>query len=129
MPRIGGVVPDSYGLSLTVRVPAASEANPIEAGDLLVLAGTGSYEARPAVAGEALRLVAKHPVRDGITPLGVYVYGYSRVDKFTYTGTAPAIGASIEAAGPDTVRAAAAGNGSYVLHVDTARGYVEVAMP
>ncbi|WP_306010481.1 hypothetical protein [Bacillus sp. MMSF_3328] len=129
MARVGGVVPDSYGLSLTVTVPTASAANPVEADDLLVFATTGPYQAAKAPAGAAIVMKAKHPVSDGLTPLGVHVYGYSRVDKFTYSGTAPAIGASIESAGDDTVRTAAAANGSFVLYVDTARSYVEVAMP
>lgn len=129
MARVGGVVPDSYGLSHTVTVPTASEANPVAADELLVFATTGPYQARKAAAGEVVTLKAKHPVTDGLTPLGVHIYGYSRVDKFTYSGVAPAIGASIESAGDGTVRTAAAANGSFVLYVDTARTYVEVAMP
>lgn len=127
--RVGGVVPDSYGLSLTVTVPTASEENPVEADDLLVFATTGPYHARKATTGEAIVLKAKHPVRDGLTPLGVHVYGYSRVDRFTYTGTAPTIGISIESAGNDTVQVAPEGNGSFVLYVDETRNYCEVAMP
>jgi len=129
MTRVGGVVPDSYGLSLTVTVPTASETNPVEAGDSLVFATTGPYHARLTSAGEPIQLKAKHPVRDGLTPLGVHVYGFSRVDRFTFSGDAPAIGASIESAGDGTVRTAAAGNGSFVVYVDTARNYVEVALP
>jgi len=129
MPRVGGVVPDSYGLSLTVTVPTASDANPVDADDLLVFTTTGAYHARKAAAGEVVVLKAKHPVRDGLTPLGCHVYGYSRVDAFTYTGTAPAIGSSVESAGDGTVRVAAAGNGSFVLYVDATRNYCEVAMP
>jgi len=127
--RVGGVVPDNYGLSLTVLVPTASEANPIEQGDQLSFATTGAYHAARAAAGGVVQMRAKHTVTDGTTPLGVHVYGFSRVDKFEYSGTAPAIGASIESAGDGTVRAAAAANGSFVLFVDTARGFVEVAMP
>jgi hypothetical protein len=129
MPRVGGVVPDSYGLSLTVTVPTASEANPVEADDILTFATTGNYQAVKAGAGAVIVLKAKHPVRDGLTPLGVHVYGFSRVDRFTYSGAAPAIGASIESAGDGTVRAAAAANGSFVLYVDASRNYLEVAMP
>jgi hypothetical protein len=127
--RVGGVVPDNYGLSLTVLVPTASAANPIDQGDLLRFATTGPYHATVAAAGTAVQLVAKHPVENATEPLGVYVYGFSRVDKFVYSGTAPAIGASIESAGDGTVRTAAAANGSYVLYVDTANSTVEVAMP
>lgn len=127
--RVGGVVPDDYGLSLTVIVPTASASNRIEQGDQLSFATSGAYHAARAAAGGAVQLRAKHPVEDGVTPLGVHVYGFSRVDKFRYSGTAPAIGASIESAGDGTVRAAAAGNGSFVLFVDATNGTVEVAMP
>lgn len=127
--RVGGVVPDNYGLSLTVVVPTASAGNPVEQGDQLSFATTGAYHAAKAAAGAAVTLRAKHRVEDATTPLGVHVYGYSRVDKFRYSGTAPAIGASIESAGDGTVRAAAAGNGSFVLYVDSANGTVEVALP
>lgn len=129
MARVGGVVPDSYGLSLTVTVPTASEANPVEANELLTFATTGPYHAVKAEDGASIVLKAKHPVKDSLTPLGVHVYGYSRVDQFTYSGEAPAIGASIESAGDGTVRTAATANGSFVLYVDATRNYVEVAMP
>ncbi|MGE7191767.1 hypothetical protein [Lysinibacillus fusiformis] len=129
MSRVGGVVPDSYGLSLTVTVPAASATNPVHTDELLVFATTGPYQAAKAPAGTGVVLKAKHPVTDALEPLGVHVYGYSRVDKFTFSGDAPAIGASVESAGDGTVRTAAAANGSFVLYVDTARSYVEVAMP
>jgi hypothetical protein len=129
MTRIGGKVPDSYGLSLTVRVPTATEAAPVNAGDILNFTTTGSYTAAPAAAGGAIQLVAKHPVSDGLTPLGVYVYGFSRVDVLEYSGTAPALGASVEADGAGGVRTAAAANGTRVLHVDTTRSLVEVALP
>jgi hypothetical protein len=127
--RVGGVVPDDYGLSLTVLVPTASETNPVEQGDILSFATTGPYHAAKTAAAGAVQLRAKHTVTDGTTPLGVHVYGFSRVDKFRYSGTAPAIGASIESAGDGTVRTAAAANGSFVLYVDTANGTVEVALP
>lgn len=129
MARVGGVVPDSYGLSLTVTVPTASASNPVEAEDTLKFVTTGPYHAAKTEPGDVIVLKAKHPVRDGLTPLGVHVYGYSRVDKFTYSGAVPTIGASIESAGDGTVRAAATPNGSFVLYVDEARSYVEVAMP
>lgn len=130
MTRVGGVTPDDYGLSLTVTVPTASADNPIRQGDTLRFAATGPYHAAPTADGEEIQLVAKHPVYDPLSPLGVHVYGFSRVDRYRYTGTAPAIGASIVAAGKNSVREAAAGTGTgYVLFVDTARGMVEVAMP
>lgn len=126
--RVGGQVPDSYGLSLTVTCPTASETNPIDTGDILTFATTGPYHAVPAAAGAAVQMIAKHPVKDPFTPLGVWVFGFSRVQKVYYTGTAPTIGGSIESDGAGAVRAAATANDSFVLYVDTARSYVEVAL-
>jgi len=129
MPRVGGHLPDDYGLSLTVLVPTASEANPVDTGDTLVFTTTGAYHAGPAAAGDAVQLIAKHPVSDPFTPLGVHAFGFSRVSKVKFTGTAPAIGASVEADGTGAVRAATAGNGTRVLYVDAAGGFCEVAFP
>lgn len=127
--RIGGHLPDDYGLSLTVVVPSASEANPVNTGDTLVFANTGAYHAAPAAAGDAVALIAKHPVSDPYTPLGVHAFGYSRVSKVSFSGTAPTVGASVEADGTGGVRTAAAANGTRVLYVDAAGGFVEVAFP
>ncbi|MGV7002485.1 hypothetical protein ACWA2C_28005 [Priestia megaterium] len=129
MPRVGGHLPDDYGLSLTVLVPSASDANPVNTGDTLVFANTGAYHAAPAAAGDAVVLIAKHPVSDPYTPLGVHAFGFSRVSKVAFTGTAPTIGASVEADGAGAVRAAATANGSRVLYVDAAGGFCEVAFP
>lgn len=127
--RVGGQVPDSYGLSLTVTCPTASETNPIETDDILTFATTGPYHAVPAAAGAAVQMIAKEPIKDPFTGIGVWVFGFSRVQKMRYTGAAPVIGGSIEADGTGKVRAATTANGSYVLFVDTARSYVEVALP
>jgi hypothetical protein len=129
MPRVNTTMPDSYGLSLTVYVSTASEANPVNSGDLLTWSTTAGYTAVPAVAGDPIQLRAKHPVDDPLQPLGVYVYGFSRVERLPYSGTAPALGASVENAGGGVVRAAAAANGTRVLYVDTAASLVDVAMP
>lgn len=135
MPRVGGPIPDSYGLSLSVKCPTASEANPIESGDLLVWDDTSAYGAIPAPAGALPDMRAKHPVSDPFTPLGVHVFGASRVEQFTYTGAAPAIGAAVASdgaggvTGVDGAGAAIAANGTRVLFVDTARSIVEVLMP
>ncbi|MCU6603772.1 hypothetical protein OCO53_25360 [Peribacillus frigoritolerans] len=129
MARVGGQVPDSYGLSLTVTVPAASDASPVEAGDILNFTATGPYHAALAADGGAVQLIAKHPVTDPLTPLGVWVLGFSRVQKMNFSGAAPAIGSSVVADGAGGVRADATANGSRVLYVDAARGYVEVALP
>ena len=129
MPRVGGQVPDSYGLSLTVTCPTASETNPVEADDILTFASTGPYHVAPADAGDPIQVIAKHPVTDPFTPLGVCVLGYSRVQKMKYTGTAPTIGSSVEADRTGGVRTAATAGNNLVLYVDTARSYVEVALP
>lgn len=129
MPRVGGHLPDDYGLSLTVLVPTASEANPVNTGDTLVFTTEGAYSAGPAAAGTAVQLIAKHPVSDPYTPLGVHAFGFSRVSKVKFSGTAPTIGASVAADGNGGVQAAAEGNGTRVLYVDAAGGFCEVAFP
>jgi hypothetical protein len=134
MARVGGQVPDSYGLSYTVNVPTASATNPVEADDLLVWSTAGPHSAAPAAAGDPVQLIAKHPVTDPLEPLGVWVIGFSRIQKMRFSGTAPAIGASVAADGAGGVTASVGGvavadNGTRVLYVDAARGYVEVALP
>lgn len=127
--RVGGPIPDSYGLSLTVKVPTASEANPVDTGTPLSWSTAQAYAAIPAAAGAVPDMVAKHPVSDPFTPLGVHVFRASRIAIFEYTGAAPALGGSIEANGTGGVRTAAAANGTRVLFVDTAKTIVEVLMP
>lgn len=127
--RIGGPIPDSYGLSLTVKVPTATAANPVETGTPLSWSATAAYAAIPTANGNVPDMVAKHPVSDGFTPLGVHVYGASRIAIFPYTGAAPALGGSIVANGTGGVITAGTGNGTRVLFVDTARKIVEVLMP
>lgn len=129
MARVGGQSPDAYGLSLTVKVPTASSANKTNTNQPLRWAA-GPYNAVNAAAGEVIQLVAKHPVEDALTPLGVWLAGGNgRVHVFTYTGAAPTVGAGIVADGTGGVQAAAGtetGNTSRVLYVDTTRNYVEV---
>lgn len=129
MTRVGGQSPDSYGLSMTVNVPTATAANKVETNQPLRW-GAGEFAAVKAADGEVIQLVAKHPVEDALTPLGVWVAGgNSRVHVFTYTGAAPALHGGIVANGTGGVRAAAGtetGNTSRVLYVDTARSQVEV---
>ncbi|MED0765994.1 hypothetical protein P4S83_01765 [Aneurinibacillus thermoaerophilus] len=127
--RPGGVSPHQYGLQVTVLVPTATEAAPINTGDNLKFVNTGAYHAAPCADGDAIQLKALHPVKDGKTPLGCQLYGFSRIDKFTYTGADLVIGDSIVAAGKGAVKKADAANGTVVLFVDTAKKIVEVAMP
>ena len=128
MPRLNTHLPDSYGLSLTVYVPTASNANPVNTGDVLVWDDTTGWGAAPAGEGAAVELVAKHPVSDPSTPLGVYVYGYSRTQEFRYTGDI-ALGDSIVFNGDGTVRAAGADvtNGTRVAYIEN--GIVSVLLP
>lgn len=128
MDNIGGIVPDSYGLSLTVFATDATPENPIMPGEVLVLANTGPYQARRAAAGEAVQLVSKDTARDEETPLGVHVAGFSRNVSVKYSGEI-AVGNSIEADGNGGVRAAAEANGTYVVKVDTVRKKIEVLIP
>lgn len=128
--RVGGPIPDSYGLSLSVKCPTASEANPIDSGDLLLWDATGAYQMIPATDGAVPQGRAKHPVSDPFTPLGVHVFGTSptRVEQIPYTGAAPIIGASVVANGAGGVRALGVEtvNHTRVLFVDTARLIVEI---
>lgn len=130
MTRAGGQVPDSYGLSTTVYCPTASETSKVKANDVLTLATTGPNHVAPATDGGSIDAIAKHDVSDPFEPLGVWLLRYSRVHKFYYTGTAPVIGNEIVADGNGTVRVAGdteTGFG-FVMYVDTARNYVEVAV-
>ena len=127
--RIGGPIPDSYGLSLTVKVPTASETNPIETGTPLSWSATTAYAAIPTPSGSLPDMKAKHPVSDPFTPLGVHVFNASRVEVFPYTGAAPALGSSIVADGTGGVMTTATANATRVLYVDTARSIVEVLLP
>jgi hypothetical protein len=127
--RVGGVSPHSFGLQVTVLVPTATELAPIVAGDNLKFVNTGAYHAAACADGDTIQLKALHPVKDGKTPLGCQLYGFSRIDKCKYTGADPTVGASVVASGKGTVKTAGAANGTRVLFVDTARKIVEVAMP
>lgn len=128
MDNIGGILPDSYGLSLTVFATDATPENPIMPGEVLVLANTGPYQARRAAAGDPLQLVSKDTARDEETPLGVHVAGFSRNVSAKYSGEV-AVGDSVEADGNGGVRTAAADNGTYVVKVDAVRKKIEVLIP
>ena len=129
MTRIGGPIPDSYGLSLTVKVPTASEANPVETGTPLSWSNASAYSAIPTPSGSLPDMKAKHPVSDSFTPLGVHVFNASRVEVFPYTGAAPALGTSIVSNGAGGVMTTATANGTRVLYVDPVRSILEVLMP
>lgn len=126
--KVGGIVPDSYGLSLTVFAQDATSENPVKAGTPLKFATTGPYHAKKAVADDAIVMTAKHTVTSKDAPLGVHVYGYSRNAEFPYSG-AIAIGDPVAADGNGGVKKAAAANGSYVYLVNSTKKTVEVLLP
>ncbi|MDE0581549.1 hypothetical protein ON064_00605 [Planococcus sp. A6] len=124
----GGIVPDSYGLSLTVFAQEATQEAPVKAGAPLKLATTGAYHAVKCADGDDVQLVAKHTVTDSDAPLGVHAYGFSRNAEFKYSG-AIAVGDSVVADATGGVKVAAAANGTFVALVNTAKGTVEVLLP
>ena len=126
--KVGGIVPDSYGLSLTVFAQDATSESPVKAGTPLKLATTGAYHAVKCADGDAIQLVAKHGVSDPDAPLGVHAYGYSRNNEFTYSGTI-AVGDSVVADANGGVKKADAANGTYVALVNTSKKTVEVLLP
>ncbi|MBA4543987.1 hypothetical protein H1164_13945 [Thermoactinomyces daqus] len=128
--RVGGVTPHAYGLQVTVLVPSATPTQPVNEGDLLKLITTAPYSAAPCADGDPVQLKAIHGgVTDDTTPVGCHLYGFSRVDKFKFTGAEPTIGASVVAAGNGVVKVSPENNGTFVLFVDSSRNIVEVAMP
>jgi len=126
--KVGGIVPDSYGLSLTVFAQDATSESPVKVGTPLKLATTGAYHAVKCADGDAIQLVAKHTVTSKEAPLGVYDYGHSRNNEFPYTGTI-AVGDSVVANGTGGVKKATEANGSYVALVNSSKGTVEVLLP
>ncbi|WP_404335844.1 hypothetical protein [Planococcus rifietoensis] len=124
----GGIVPDSYGLSLTVFAQEATQEAPVKTGAPLKLATTGAYHAVKCADGDQVQLVAKHTVTDPDAPLGVHAYGFSRNAEFKYSG-AIEVGDSVVADATGGVKVAAAANGTFVALVNTANGTVEVLLP
>ncbi|WP_153465110.1 hypothetical protein [Sediminibacillus terrae] len=130
----GGVVPDDYGLSLTVFAVEATEENPVTAGTPLKLDNSGEYQVLKCQDGDAIQLVAKHAVQSKDQPLGAYAYSFSRNNEFTYSGDI-SIGDSIVADGNGGVKRAAdvdgnpVDNGTYVALVDAGKSKVEVLLP
>jgi len=123
-----GILPDDYGLSLTVFAQDATNVAPIKAGTPMKLANTGAYHAVKCADGDAIQLVAKHGVSDPDAPLGVHAYGYSRNNEFPYSGTI-AVGDSVVADANGGVKKATAANGSYVALVNISKQTVEVLLP
>lgn len=128
MVKLNRNLPDEYGLSLTVYCPTASETNPINTKDVLVWDNTAGWGVAKAGAGAAIELIAKHPVDDPFTPLGVHCFGFSRVETFPYTGEI-ALGAGVVYAGDGEVRAAAEGETATGRVVNVDAGLVDVLLP
>lgn len=132
MARIGGQSPDSYGLSTTVSVTNATEENPAHSGYPLVWDTSTAHGAAIAASGEAVELIAKHTVKDAMTPLGAWVSGSgdTRINVLIYSGADPVIGDSVVADGNGGVRVADTAGGessnNRVLYVDPSRNKVEV---
>ncbi|SEA53703.1 hypothetical protein SAMN05421743_105213 [Thalassobacillus cyri] len=130
----GGVLPDDYGLSLTVYAQEATEEAPVKAGTPLKLANSGDYHAVKCADGDEIQLLAKHAVQSKDQPLGVYAYGFSRTNEFTYSGEI-AVGDSVVADANGGVKKAVDGggaavdNGTKVVLVDAANSKVEVILP
>lgn len=128
MTRLNAHLPDSYGLSLTVYAPTASETNPINTGDVLVWDRATGWGVVPAGDGAAIEVIAKHPVADPFQPLGVFAFGYSRVADFPAGSVA--IGDTVVYDGAGGVRVAGdADTGTTGLVVNVENGTAQVLLP
>lgn len=129
MVRLNASLPDSYGLSLTVYVPTASETSPVNGGDALVWDRTTGWGVAKAGDGAAIELIAKHSVSDPFTPLGVYVFGYSRVHDFPASDVT--IGTEVVSNGSGGIRAVSDGDtaGASGLVVNVENGIAQVLLP
>ena len=128
MARLNAHLPDSYGLSLTVYAPTASETNPINSGDVLVWDRATGWGVVPAGDGAAIEVIAKHPVTDPYTPLGVWAFGFTRVHDFPAGGVA--IGDVVVYDGAGGVRVAAdTDTAATGLVVNIENGIAQVLLP
>lgn len=124
----GGIVPDSYGLSLTVYCKDATEAAPVKIGAGVMFDATaGAYGVRLATAGEVPDAYIKQGNgRTPSDPLGAYISAkYSRNMELLTDGTV-AIGDSVELAADGKYTKAASGNGTLVMLVNAATNKAEV---
>lgn len=128
--KTGGMLPDSYGLSITVTASEATRENPIKAGTPLKFDTSAPYAAVKCADGDAVQMVAKHDVQTPEQPLGVYLLGYKRNYVLPYSGTV-SIGDSVVADGNGGVKKSVDGegtavdNGTFVAQVNS-DGTVEV---
>ena len=78
--------------------------------------------------GAAIEAIAKHPVSDPYTPLGVWAFGYSRVHDFAAGSVA--VGDEVVFDGAGGVRAAGDGAaGATGLVVNVENGIAQVLLP
>lgn len=115
--KTGGMLPDDYGLSMTVFASEATAEAPIKAGTSLKFATTAPYTAVKCADGDVVQLVAKHDVQSPDQPLGAYLLGFQRNYIFPYSGTL-AIGDSVVADATGGVKKAAAANGTLVAQIN-----------
>lgn len=124
----GGILPDSYGLSLTVFCNDATKESPVNAGDGLVFdKEAGEYGVRKAKTGEVPDMYSKESVvvsKD--QPLSAHVSGkYVRNVKLPIDDTVT-VGDSIVVGADKKYTKAEAENGTLVVKVNTANKTAEV---
>lgn len=123
----GGILPDAYGLTLTVFCKDATKEKPVEAGTPLVFDSTaGEYGVRKAAAGEVPELYSKSNVSKAQEPLSAFVIGkYVRNVKVAISGTV-AVGDSVEVGADGLMVKATAENGTLVMKVNDTNKTAEV---
>ncbi|MCQ2010552.1 hypothetical protein NOM01_11045 [Sporolactobacillus sp. STSJ-5] len=115
--KTGGMLPDDYGLSLTVFASQATAEAPIKAGQLLKFDTAAGYSVLKVADGDAVQAIAKHDVSSPDAPLGVYVLGFNRNYVAPYSGTV-AVGNSVVADGSGGLKVAGAANNTLVVQVN-----------
>ncbi|RYM02793.1 hypothetical protein EWH99_10685 [Sporolactobacillus sp. THM7-7] len=119
----GGMLPDDYGLSVTVFASEATAEAPIKAGTPLKFSTEAPYTVVKCADGDKVQLVAKHDVRSPEEPLGAYLIGFSRNHVLPYSGTL-AVGDSVVADANGGVKksvdggGAAVANGTFVAQIN-----------
>lgn len=123
----GGIVPDSYGLTLTVYAKEA-----VEVGTPLVFDATqGDYGVRKATQGEVPQLFSKLKESEVGVPISAFVVGYSRNLEVQTSGTVK-LGDTLVLAADGTLKAETVAEGGtaksniLVVAVDTAYNTAEV---
>jgi hypothetical protein len=127
----GGQISDQYGLSANLYLEDAADLSTVKEGTPLTLTGANAYEVRVSGAADTVHAKAKvspNPVSRGV---GAHVFGYTRIERLPYTGTAPALGGTVspDGAGGWTATAVDGTNGiGYVVSVDEGNEKFEVLL-